>query len=101
VARVAYGNCLLLLILGGSGPQKGRGTGTFQEDVQGHHQEVAEDYARRQPTAVLVESHAAWRQQPLTEQQLALLRKWRVPLPLAFTRGMAADVLTVVMGDWE
>jgi hypothetical protein len=45
--------------------------------------------------------HAAWRQQPPTEQQLALLRKWCVPLPLALTRGMAADVLTAVMGDWE
>jgi thiamine pyrophosphate-dependent acetolactate synthase large subunit-like protein len=30
-AHVAYDNCLPLLILGGSGPQKGRGTGTFQE----------------------------------------------------------------------
>ena len=30
-AHVAHDNCLPLLILGGSGPQKGRGTGTFQE----------------------------------------------------------------------
>ena len=30
-AHVAYDNCLPLLILGGSGPQRGRGTGTFQE----------------------------------------------------------------------
>lgn len=30
-AHVAYDNCFPLLILGGSGPQKGRGTGTFQE----------------------------------------------------------------------
>src|SRR5229473_4759893 len=30
-AHVAYDNCWPLLILGGSGPQKGRGTGTFQE----------------------------------------------------------------------
>ena len=30
-AHVAYDNCFPLLILGGSGPQRGRGTGTFQE----------------------------------------------------------------------
>lgn len=30
-AHVAFDNCLPLLIIGGSGPQKGRGTGTFQE----------------------------------------------------------------------
>ncbi len=30
-AHVAYDNCLPLLILGGSGPQRGRYTGTFQE----------------------------------------------------------------------
>ena len=30
-AHVAYDNCLPLVILGGSGPQKGRYTGTFQE----------------------------------------------------------------------
>jgi thiamine pyrophosphate-dependent acetolactate synthase large subunit-like protein len=30
-AHVAYDNCLPLLILGGSGPQRGRTTGTFQE----------------------------------------------------------------------
>ena len=30
-AHVAYDNCFPLLILGGSSPQKGRGTGTFQE----------------------------------------------------------------------
>ena len=42
-AHVAYDNCLPLLILGGSGPQKGRGyrdlPGDGQRaDVQGHHQ---------------------------------------------------------------
>ena len=62
---------------------------------------VAEDYARRQPTAVLVDPRAAWRQQPPTDKQLALLRKWRVPLPPALTRGAAADLLTAVMGDWD
>ncbi len=30
-AHVAYDNCLPLLIIGGSGPQRGRYTGTFQE----------------------------------------------------------------------
>jgi thiamine pyrophosphate-dependent acetolactate synthase large subunit-like protein len=30
-AHVAYDNCFPLVILGGSGPQRGRGTGTFQE----------------------------------------------------------------------
>ncbi|ETX02695.1 MAG: hypothetical protein ETSY2_35045 [Candidatus Entotheonella gemina] len=30
-AHVAYDNCLPLVIIGGSGPQRGRGTGTFQE----------------------------------------------------------------------
>jgi thiamine pyrophosphate-dependent acetolactate synthase large subunit-like protein len=30
-AHVAHDNCFPLLILGGSGPQRGRGTGTFQE----------------------------------------------------------------------
>lgn len=30
-AHVAYDNCLPLIIIGGSGPQSGRGTGTFQE----------------------------------------------------------------------
>ncbi len=30
-AHVAYDNCLPLVIIGGSGPQSGRGTGTFQE----------------------------------------------------------------------
>ena len=62
---------------------------------------VAEDYARRQRTAVLVDPSAAWRQQPPTEKQLAVLRKWRVPLPPDLTRGAAADLLTAVMGDWD
>lgn len=30
-AHVAYDNCFPLVIIGGSGPQRGRGTGTFQE----------------------------------------------------------------------
>ena len=38
---------------------------------------------------------------PPTEKQLALLRKWRVALPLDLTRGAAADLLTAVMGDWD
>ena len=62
---------------------------------------VAEDYARRQQAGVLVDPSAAWRQQPPTEKQLALLRKWRVVLPPDLTRGAAADVLTAVMGDWD
>jgi len=62
---------------------------------------VAEDYARRQQAGVLVDPSAAWRQQPPTEKQLALLRKWRVALPPDLTRGAAADVLTAVMGDWD
>jgi len=62
---------------------------------------VAEDYARRQKARALVDPQAAWRQQPPTEKQLALLRKWRVPLPPELTRGAAADLLTAVMGDWD
>jgi superfamily II DNA or RNA helicase len=62
---------------------------------------VAEDYARRQQAGVLVDPSAAWRQQPPTEKQLALLRKWRVALPPDLTRGAAADLLTAVMGDWD
>jgi superfamily II DNA or RNA helicase len=62
---------------------------------------VAEDYARRQQAGVLVDPSAAWRQQPPTEKQLALLRKWRVALPPDLTRGAAADLLTAIMGDWD
>ena len=62
---------------------------------------VAEDYARHQKAHALVDPQAAWRQQPPTEKQLALLRKWRVALPPALTRGAAADLLTAVMGDWD
>jgi len=62
---------------------------------------VAEDYARRQQAGVLVDPSAAWRQQPPTEKQLALLRKWRVALPPDLTRGAVADLLTAVMGDWD
>jgi len=62
---------------------------------------VAEDYARRQQAGVLVDPSAAWRRQPPTDKQLALLRKWRVALPPDLTRGAAADLLTAVMGDWD
>lgn len=57
---------------------------------------VAEDYARRQQAGVLVDPAAAWRQQPPTDKQLALLRKWRVALPPDLTRGAAADLLTAI-----
>jgi hypothetical protein len=63
-------------------------------------QGLAEDFARRQGVARLVEAEASWRQQPATEKQTALLHKLGLAVRSALPRGEAADLLAAVLGDW-
>lgn len=57
-------------------------------------QGAAEDYARKAGASTLITSGAAWRSTPASERQVALLRRWRVPVPDGLTKGAAADLIT-------
>jgi hypothetical protein len=63
-------------------------------------QGLAEDFARRQGVARLVEAEAPWRQQPATEKQTVLLQRLGLAVRPGLTKGEAADLLAAVRGDW-
>jgi ATP-dependent helicase IRC3 len=63
-------------------------------------QGLAEDFARRQGVAQLVEAEAPWRQQPATEKQTVLLQRLGLAVRPGLTKGEAADLLAAVLGDW-
>jgi hypothetical protein len=62
-------------------------------------QGLAEDFARRQGVARLVDAEASWRQQPATEKQTALMQKLGVSVRPELTKGEATDLLAPVLGD--
>ena len=64
-------------------------------------QGLAEDYARRQGVARLVDTEAPWRQQPASDKQTALMQKLGLEVRPGLTKGEAADLLSAVLGDWE
>jgi hypothetical protein len=63
-------------------------------------QGLAEDVARRQRVARLVDAEASWRQQPATEKQTALMQKLGLSVRPELTKGEATDLLAAVLGDW-
>ena len=63
-------------------------------------QGLAEDFARRQGVARLVDAEASWRQQPATEKQTALMQKLGLSVRPELTKGEATDLLAAVLGDW-
>ena len=63
-------------------------------------QGLAEDFARRQGVARLVDAEASWRQQPATERQTALMHKLGLSVGPELTKGEATDLLAAVLGDW-
>jgi ATP-dependent helicase IRC3 len=65
----------------------------------GYAQGVAEDFARKQGSMILLDPHASWRQDPATDKQVRALRKFGLPFGPNITKGQAADLLTLVFGD--
>ena len=63
----------------------------------GYAQGVAEDYARKQGAATLVNPRASWRALPPTPKQLTALRRWRIKRSRSLTRGEASDLLTAAI----
>ena len=63
-------------------------------------QGLAEDFARRQGVARLVDAEASWRQQPASEKQTALMQKLGLSVRSELTKGEATDLLAAVLGDW-
>jgi ATP-dependent helicase IRC3 len=59
----------------------------------GYAQGVAEDRARALGAGVLVDPAARWRSRPASDNQLAALRRMRVPVPPGLTRGAASDLI--------
>lgn len=55
---------------------------------------IAEDYIRRAEASGLVRNDAAWRREPMTSQQAAALKRWRVTAQPGWTKGDASDRLT-------
>jgi len=60
----------------------------------GYGQGWAEDHARHLGAGILIAREAPWRQGPASAKQLETLRRCRVPIPPAITKGAAADLLT-------
>lgn len=55
---------------------------------------IAEDYIRRAEASGLVRNDAGWRREPMTSQQAAALKRWRVTAQPGWTKGEASDRLT-------
>jgi ATP-dependent helicase IRC3 len=53
----------------------------------------AEDFARRLGSGALVNSHAAWRNEPMSNAQRRHLLALRIPVPPGLTKGQAADMI--------
>ena len=60
---------------------------------------VAEDYARREGSLVLIDPRAGWRDEPATEKQVNALCRWRVPVGQGLTKGEASNLLAALVGD--
>ena len=60
---------------------------------------VAEDYARKQGSLVLIDPEAGWRGEPATEKQLNALLRWKVPVMPGMTNGAASNLLASIIGD--
>ncbi len=64
-------------------------------------QGFAEDFARQQGVTQLVDVEAAWRRDPASEKQAALLGKLGIAVRPELTKGEAADLISTVLGDWD
>ena len=64
-------------------------------------QGVAQDYARNLNLSILVDMDAAWRKDPATEKQLAVLSKFQLTFNQDITKGEAANLISVVIVKQE
>lgn len=55
----------------------------------------AEDVIRQEGVQYLVDPDASWRKRPASEKQIAVLRKWGVPVAPNLTAGQASDIITL------
>jgi ATP-dependent helicase IRC3 len=69
-------------------------------------QGVAEDYARKNNVAALINREAEWRKLPASPKQIEALKKWRIPIPrdsitgrTKMTAGEASDKMTAVIAS--
>ena len=65
----------------------------------GYAQGASEDYARKAGVLALLDPKARWRQDPASDKQLYLLRKFGIRYAPSLTKGEAYDLLTPVLGD--
>lgn len=66
----------------------------------GYAQGFAEDVVRQAGLTVLVDADAPWRRDPATERQLATLRKLRLPIAPAMTKGAAQQAIAAAVASW-
>jgi ATP-dependent helicase IRC3 len=64
----------------------------------GYAQGMAEDFARQQGAAVLLDREARWRQDPASEKQIAWTRWKGIRVPPGLTKGQAWDIRQVYEG---
>ncbi len=70
----------------------------------GYAQGFAEDVIRRAGLTVLVDASAPWPRDPATERQLATLRKLRklrLPIAPAMTKGAAQQAIATAVASWR
>ena len=65
----------------------------------GYAQGASEDYARKAGALALLDPNARWRQDPASDKQLYLLRKFGIRFATGLTKGEAYDLLTPMLGD--